>query len=53
MVETNREDWHELCAAAANEPDSKKLISLVEQILKAIDGQHKKQMPSDPLEGCN
>jgi hypothetical protein len=33
------EDWRELCAAAAKEPDSDKLFSLVIQILKAFDDQ--------------
>jgi hypothetical protein len=31
------EDWRKLCAAAAEEPDSEKLISLVHQILRAFD----------------
>jgi hypothetical protein len=31
------ERWRELCAAAAIEPDSDKLVSLVEQILEAFD----------------
>lgn len=30
-------DWRELCAAAAKEPDSDKLVSLVHQILRAFD----------------
>ena len=33
----NEKDWRELCAAAAEEPDSEKLISLVNQILEAFD----------------
>jgi hypothetical protein len=34
---SNGKDWRELCAAAAEERDSDKLVSLVNQILKAID----------------
>jgi glucose-6-phosphate dehydrogenase assembly protein OpcA len=30
-------DWRELCAAAAKEPDSKKLVSLINQILEALE----------------
>jgi glucose-6-phosphate dehydrogenase assembly protein OpcA len=40
MVESNR-DWRELCAAAADEPDSEKLISLVDRILQAFDDRDK------------
>ncbi len=41
MVERNR-DWRELCAAAAEEPDSEKLISLVDRILRAFDDRDKR-----------
>jgi hypothetical protein len=37
MAESNGKDWRELCAAAAEEPDSEKLVSLVNQILLAFD----------------
>jgi len=30
-------DWRELCAAASVEPDSEKLVDLVNQILQAFD----------------
>ncbi len=30
-------DWRELCKAAANEPDPKKLMALVAEITKALD----------------
>lgn len=30
-------DWRELCAAAVKEPDSEKLVSLVNQILQAFE----------------
>jgi hypothetical protein len=39
MAESKREDWRELCAAAAREPDSEKLFALVNQILESFDGQ--------------
>lgn len=35
--EGNGERWRELCEAAAIEPDSDKLVSLVRQILRAFD----------------
>ena len=37
MAESKGKDWRELCAEAAQEPDSDKLISLVNQILQAFD----------------
>jgi len=44
MAENNREDWRELCAAAAKEPDSDKLFSLVNQILEAFDEDRPKSI---------
>jgi hypothetical protein len=32
-------DWKQLCAAASQEPDSEKLVSLVHQILQAFNEQ--------------
>jgi hypothetical protein len=52
MAESNRVDWRELCAAAAKEPDSEKLFSLVNQILKAFDDRQRELMSSNPLEDC-
>jgi hypothetical protein len=37
MDEPQGKDWRELCAAAAIEPDSEKLVNLVQQILQAFD----------------
>jgi hypothetical protein len=37
MAERNQKDWRELCAAVANETDSKKLGSLVQELIKALD----------------
>jgi hypothetical protein len=40
-TESPRKDWRELCAAAVIEPDSERLVSLVHQILQALDeGDH-------------
>ncbi len=52
MAERRREDWRELCTAAANEPDSEKLFSLVNQILKAFEDRRKDRTPSGPVEDC-
>ncbi len=46
MAERNSKDWRELCAAAAKELDSEKLISLVEQILQEFeDGDQQLAVP--------
>jgi len=37
MTEREKPDWHDLCAAAANEQDAAKLASLVDQIIEAFD----------------
>ena len=37
MVSVDRKDWRELCAEAAEEPDSERVVSLVHQILQALD----------------
>jgi len=37
MTESERPDWRDLCAAAANEQDAAKLTSLVDQIIEAFD----------------
>lgn len=37
MAENKGKDWRELCAAAAVEPDPKKVASLVNQILQVFD----------------
>ncbi len=34
---SKRDSWRELCAAASEEPDSEKLMSLVNQILQALE----------------
>jgi hypothetical protein len=37
MAGHNQRDWRELCAAVTNEPDSKKLDSLVQELIRALD----------------
>ena len=49
MAESKGKDWRELCAEAAQETDSDKLISLVNQILQAFDDRDQKVMHSDTL----
>jgi hypothetical protein len=53
MAESNGRDWRDLCAAAAKEPDSEKLVSLVNEILKAFDDRPEGLLSSDPIEGCS
>jgi len=37
MADGMQRDWRELCAAAANETDSTKLTSLVQELIEALD----------------
>lgn len=37
MTESAKKDWRELCTAVARENDPKKLGSLVEQLIRALD----------------
>jgi hypothetical protein len=37
MAGGKQRDWRELCAAVTNEPDSKKLDSLVQELIRALD----------------
>jgi hypothetical protein len=37
MAHSSGKDWRELCAAASEESDSERLLSLVNQILAAFD----------------
>jgi hypothetical protein len=48
MTESKGKDWRELCAAAAEEPDSEKLVSLVNQILQTFD-ERDRQLSTRPL----
>jgi len=51
MAERTRKDWRELCAAAAEEPDPDKLVSLVKQIIQAIDRRNQGSSPPRVLSG--
>ncbi len=48
MADSKCKDWRELCAAAAEEPDSEKLVSLVNQILQAFD-ERDQELSTRPL----
>ncbi len=37
MDQDRVKDWQELCKAAANEPDTKKLMALIAEITRALD----------------
>ena len=49
MPDDNKKDWRELCAEAAEEPDSEKLVSLVNQILQVFDDRDKARTESGTL----
>ena len=38
----NREKWVELCAQAANEQDSQKLMALIQQIAALLDAKQER-----------
>lgn len=50
MPESKTSDWRELCAAAVKEQDAERVISLVDQIIAALDQSHP-QSQSRGLEG--
>ena len=52
MADGNQPYWQELCAAAATERDSKKLVELVDQLLKALE-QRGGVLAQQPLDSCN
>ena len=37
MADGMQRDWRELCAAVANESDSTKLSSLIQELIEALD----------------
>jgi len=45
MDASHGKDWRELCAEAADEPDSERVFSLVNQILQAFDEFDQRHMP--------
>jgi len=44
MAQSTGKDWRELCAAATEESDADKLLSLVHEILRAFEEGDRKQM---------
>ena len=50
MTQRNQKDWRDLCAAVANETDSTKFDSLVQQLIKALDeGEQNWRSRIDPF----
>jgi uncharacterized membrane protein YdfJ with MMPL/SSD domain len=43
----NREKWVELCAQAANEQDSQKLMALIKQIITLLDAKQGRLIERD------
>jgi hypothetical protein len=43
----NREQWMELCAQAANEPDSRKLMVLIKQIAALLNAKQERRIEKD------
>ena len=43
MDQDHARDWRELCKAAANEVDPRKLMALVAEITRALDERDKKR----------
>jgi len=43
----NREKWTELCAQAANEQDSQKLMALIKQITALLDAKQERLIEDD------
>jgi hypothetical protein len=51
MDQDRVKDWRELCKAAANELDPKKLMALIAEITRALDERDKKRkLPSRTTE---
>ena len=53
MAESNQTDWRELCAAAANEPDSEKFADLIERIIKALDERRERFISPKQFGECS
>jgi hypothetical protein len=53
MADGMQKDWRELCVAVANERDSTKLTSLVQELIEALDRGERSWRhsipPSDPI----
>jgi hypothetical protein len=48
MSESQKKDWRELCASVASESDPKKLGSLVEELIKALDERQSQLQVATP-----
>ena len=44
----NREKWMELCAQAATEQDSRKLMALINQIIALLEDKQERLSERDP-----
>jgi hypothetical protein len=49
MAQRKQRDWRELCTAVANETDSNKLGSLVQELIEALDPEQNWRSPIDPF----
>ncbi len=52
MGEDGSQDWQELCRAAATEPDPKKLMHLIGEIITALDDRDKKTIMASASVGA-
>ena len=50
MDEPNSQDWQALCKAAANEPDPKKLMDLVSELIEVLDARNGKAVADRPVQ---
>jgi hypothetical protein len=54
MADGTLKDWRELCVAVTNEKDSRKLISLIRELVEALDrGERSWRHPSSPPEAID
>jgi hypothetical protein len=49
MTSAENRDWKEICEAATRELDSEKLIALIAELVKALDGR---KTPSRQVSDC-
>ena len=49
MTDPAPRDWRELCAAVANETDSKKLELLLQELIRALDEHESRSQTDKPL----
>lgn len=50
MSESQKKDWRELCASVASESDPKKLGSVVEELIRALDERQSQLHPHQPTD---